>query len=76
MLEESFFFCLADGIEDQAGQEMIFAAQIDECLAGADGPTGNCNRFNKGKRIVLQNVSVLESADFAFVRVANDEFLI
>ena len=74
MLQKAFLFRLADGVQDQSGKEMVFGPQVDESFRRSNRPSGNRKRLDQRKRIVLQDVSVLESADFPLIRVADNEF--
>ncbi len=72
----TFFVSDGDGALELPKRVGIFGAEVDETARGADGESGNRHAFNEDERIALHDHAVGVRAAIAFVRVANDIFLV
>ena len=68
--------CGADGFEQRLIGMRIFGAEIDKALGRANGHARNRHTFDEGVGVAFHQHPVGEGAAIAFVRVADNVFLI
>ena len=67
-------FGLADGALEPRGLPFVFAANVDEALARADGVTGQRHAFEQLMRVRVDQHSIFEHQRLRLVGVAYDVF--
>lgn len=76
VLQKLFLLGLIYGAVEIPEQRAVFTAEINVGLPCPYGETGDGKGFYEGEGVVPENEPVLESTHLAFVRVADEEFLI